>query len=355
MNNKINTELLKKYLQGLDLTKAELTEVEAILMKDEALAEEIAKDLKEISLPSTLKKGIKKAGQQTLKKKIIKVSDNLTAAGFFLDETDIHAYLKGTLAEEKVKSFEQKLEQEEDFALKVEKEQHLLEGLKKAGQAKLKEKIAKVQTGLEEKGFFEESSKTEQVASSNTAKIKPLFSRRLLAIAASLLVLVVAYFAFPTEPAIDINQTFANHTPFPDRISEMIQDELSEIGYTASEKEFQEQMLEGMKEYELKGYKKAIGIFEDIIAKKPDELYATFYLAQSHLNLQQWDLAQSLLHPLGENSTFPLRAESLWSESYVLLKQNNKTAALNNLKQLSQYENPYQDLAGKMMKSIENE
>lgn len=344
MTEKIDPKLLEKYLEGASLSKEELLTVESVLAMDEVTASEIASKLKEIPLTETLKKGIQKAGEVDLKKKINALENSLISKGFFLDEAAIHEYLKGTLKGEALVIFENRLQQDTAFTQRVEKEQVLLMGLKKAGQNQLKDKLAKIQEGLAEKGFFEEK-KEETTNPTESAKVVSIFKRRNLAIAASLLILVLAYFNYSNSASVDIDQIFANHFPYQDKISESIKDEISEIGYTASDKAVQEQLLAALASYNQQKYKEAIPLFNEILVQQPNQLYAKIYLGQSHLNLKNWTEATQLLQPLGENMDFPLRADALWGTAFSLLKQEKNQAAKSSLQQISQFENPYQAAA----------
>ena len=351
MVEKINPVLLEKYLNGDDLSQAEFVMIEKILTKEEALATEVAKDLTDITLSETLKKGIQQAGKVGLKKKVNKIKEGLEQRGFFLDETDIHHYLKGTLAEEKITIFENRLEQEKAFVEKVEKEQKLLSGLKRAGQQQLRDKLSKVQTDLTEKGFFEEqAAKVKDTPKSN--KVVGIFSSRNLAIAASFLILVVAYFNYPKQNTVDFNQTFANHFPYEDKISDILKDEISEIGYAGNDKVAQEQLLAALAMYNQQKYGEAIPLFKQVLSEKPKQLYAQFYLGQSQLNLENWKEAIQHLQPLGQSINFPLRADALWGTSFSLLKATKNEEAKLLLQQLSQFENPYQTAANNLLQAL---
>lgn len=351
MIEKIDPALLKKYLAGMELNQTELSTIEKVLSTDNTLAIEIAESLPNVALETILKKGIQQAGKAVLKKKINSVENNLSNNGFFIDEAIIQSYLEGTLDGNAERIFENRLQQDEAFVQRVEQEQNLLNGLKKAGQNRLKEKLKNVQEGLDKKGFFEEkeSLTTEQAKS---AKVFSIFNKRNLAIAASLLILVLAYFNFPTQSNLDIEQTFASHFPYQDKISESIEDEISEIGYTASEKEIQEQLLAALAVYNQEKYNEAIPLFNQILSQKPDQLYAQLYLGQSYLNVGNWGEASKLLQPLGENISFPLRADALWGNAYSFLKQEKNQKAIPILQQLTQFENQYQKAATALLASL---
>lgn len=351
MAEKIDPVLLEQYLKGADLSEPKLNLIEKILATDEHLAAQIANDIKDIPISETLKKGIQKAGKIVLKKKIAEVESNLWQSGFFIAETDIHDYLKGNLSAKKVTILEKRMQQDEDFVQKVEKEQQLLEGLKAAGKEQLRGKLAKVQEGLAEKGFFEEA--TDQTRNTApAAKVVSIFSRRNLAIAASLLILVLAYFNFPRTTTADIDQTFASHFPYKDKISELIKDEISEVGYAASEKALQEQLLAALTAYNQKQYQKAIPLFNQVLAEQPNQLYAQLYLGQSYINLENWAAATQILQPLGENTSFPLRADALWGTAFGLLKMEKSKETRPILQQLTQFENPYQTAATEFLASF---
>ena len=346
MDNKINIELLKKYLSGQDLTKIELAEVEVVLMEDEALALQIAEDLKDIPLEDTLKKGIHQVGQSELKKKINQVSNELMESGFFIDEIAIQKYLKGTSTEKDTNLIEKRLAHDTVFSKRVEQEQKLLNGVKIFGKQQLKDKLTKV-----EKGFFEETAAT-QATTERTGKVVSFFNRRMLAIAASVLLLIGFFFWNNEQTTFDIDQQFATHFPVPDQISESIKDEIAEIGYTASEKENQERLLSAMYAYQQQNYVTAISLFQEVLAVNPNQQFAQFYLGQSLLNQSRWALAIETLHPLGMASEFPFKANSLWSEAYCQLKQNNKVVAKSLLKQLTQFENAFKKQAIEVLKTL---
>lgn len=351
MKEKIDPELLEKYLNGAALSKEALLAVETILAKEEETANEIAKKLPTIPLSTILQKGIQEVGKKALKKKIDTINIGLTNKGFFIDETVIHEYLQGTLEGTELTIFENRLQQEEAFAESVAKEQTLLSGLKKAGKNQLKKKLAKVQAGLEEKGFFDTQAEKKPPPIPAT-KVASIFNRRNLAIAASLLILVIAYFSFPTASSINIDEAFANHFPYEDKISESIKDEISEIGYANNEKALQAQLLAALTAYNQQKYDEAIPLFNQVLSQQPDHLYAQLYLGQSQLNLKNWIKAIQILQPLGENKNFPLRAAALWGTSYSLLKQQKNKEAANILQQLSQFENPYQTMATALLTAL---
>ena len=351
MDNKINIALLKKYLSGGDLTREELLEVETALIGNEEVAMKIAEDLQEIPLSETLKKGIQKTGKQGLKKKIKEISNQLDTTGFFMDERSIQQYLKGTLEGQSLRIFENRLQSDKAFAERVEQEQKILKGVNQFGQKQLKDKLAKVQQGLEEKGFFEaDASPTKKEAPE--AKVVSFFNQRFLAVAASILLLVGFFFWNNQPTTFDIDQSFATHFPASDQISESIKDELSELGYTASEKENQERLLSAMAAYQRKDYEAAEMLFQEVLQVNPKQQFAQFYLGQSLLNQSKWALAIETLHPLGIASGFPLKADALWAEAYCELKQDNKMTAKSLLQQLTQFDNAFKNQATKVLKAL---
>jgi len=311
MDHQINKALLKKYIAGADLSEEELVEVESILLENEALAEEIANELQETPLQETLKKGIQQTGEQEVKKKLNEVTQQLTNTGFFIDTNQIQQYLKGTLAGPMLSIFEQRLANDTAFAENVAKEQNLLSGIRQFGEQTVKDKLAHVQKGLEEKGFFEAQEQKEKTQ----AKVVSLWNPRNLAIAASILLLVGFFFWNNPSTTFDANQTFATHFTLP---TDELSKELEETGFVREP--YYDGLENAMSAYQQQDFPKAIELLETYQKAAPvsDDFYsrATFYLALAQLKSNNASAAIDLLNPLSEQSA------AKWYLALAHLKNN---------------------------------
>lgn len=309
------------YLKGETLSTDVVKEVETLLKNDIELFEAAVERIGDNTPSSDLQIGINLQGEKELKAQLSIVEQELESEGFFFNHNDIHAYLNGTMKEEQVDLFENRLANDKAFAEKVARETSILEGIQQVGEQNTRAELKKVEGELEQEGFFDTKEKQEK-----TGRVISLFGRRAMAIAASIALLIGAYFFW------DINGNFSstnNLVAYEDVLTPEIDKEIVNPGF-ASDEEQLKALKECMKLYKAKQYEKAIPDFEQHLNKYPDELEAPLYLGISYLMNNQNTKAKNSLQKLANSPNTELTDEAQWylANAHIRLDERDDAKAL---------------------------
>lgn len=280
MKNYKAIEVIEKYLAGALDTK----EQQAF---EEALKEDVSLK-QEVFLHQDLVKGIGAFRDNKLESNINLIKDNLETQGFF----------------DKYKSDAKQAQTAE------------------LDEVALQNKVKGIQENLDKEGFFESYKAKE------TAIIKPMFSRRIMAMAASFLVLISAgVFIFQNNlsSTTKYSSLYANNFEVDEvQLNDKMAD-LNILGIADKNKK----QKRGLRDA-LKNYKTCIGATCKIkslanhLKVFPEDETALFYTALANMEAANHDNATYILKQLYEKSDSPLTKQVQWYLGLAYLQTPNK-------------------------------
>jgi len=341
-------EKIEQYLGG------QLDSSEQELLSDRIKQEpEFAK---EVAFHQLTMEGIEQFG---INQTIQNLDGNLAKEGFFLTTEDIDDYLEGKANTEEQSAMENRLAEDSDFKEDFHLHQLTTEGIERgAATSEFSDLFNKIDSDLEREGFFDPiTTGTQPDQSKAEAKIVR-FPFRGLAVAASVTLAVFStwwYFQAPSTETI-----YASHfSPLDDQLSA----ELSEMGFI--QRPYYDILEDGIKAYNdarnstdnnttNERYNTAKGLLTQYLNAAPatDEFYPTakLYLAISHLELEDFNEAISLLTPITEQD-FPQKVDAQWYLALSYLKTNQQEKAIPLLTALDQ--STYAKQAQDILKNIQ--
>lgn len=315
-----DTDTIDKYLLGR-LTEAERTTFESALATTPALVQAVEQQ-------RTMLRGIELHGEQQFAAQVKQADEALANTGFFLQETDIDAYLQATADAHTTQLVEQRMQTDEAFAQRVAAQQDLMTGIETFGEQDFLATLKNTDTELAAAGFF--TPKTTK--KTPTAKVVPLNRwRRFASIAAAVAGLVIAVwgawlFLQPTDNFAD------NFEVYEDQLSPY----LEETGFVRPD--YFDDLQVAMQLYQEEKYTTAVSKFMNYLQTAPqdDPFYelAQFYQAQSYLASQQMEAAIPILEQLSTQNDFPLREDASWYLALSYLANDKAAAAQPLLQQL---------------------
>lgn len=219
----------------------------------------------------------------------------------------IEAFAKGELSESDLADFERKRATDADFASEVA--DYLLI-------------INEIRTG-EQRAFHHKLKGWENEIEGQESKGKVIPIRRILSIAATLLIVALAggYAIFKNLPVHVNDELFAKYfQPYDDVITER----------SAEESPLQQ----GMNLYNQGKYAMAIPYFEAFLKEKPTEAAAQLYLGISYLADNKTDSAKDLFENLIRNDRGLYKEIAEWNMALIYLKSNDIEALKKSLQQI---------------------
>lgn len=215
----------------------------------------------------------------------------------------IDDYLMERLPKADQAEFEQQIESDPELAAKVQEQRQVLHAVELMGDAEMKAQIG------------------EAIRNRNqqSAKIRPINWKRGLAIAASVALLVFAYF-FYTNPASN-DAMYANYY------------ETYNISAGSRSDNMGQEISAATSAYKAKNYQQALTQFEAIYAATQD---TKWLLAQglSQMELQQFDAALNSFQPLIQQKDPLYLEQALWYAALCHLKNSNTAQSQALLEQL---------------------
>lgn len=211
----------------------------------------------------------------------------------------IDQYLNGELSEPEVKAFEQKMRADKDFAYEVQLQDAAIQVIQYPNFMKdmrdLRNEIA------------EEESKTDHKEETPVVTMKPKRSRirQLLSVAASLLLIALAYFIFQKfqPPATPMAMT-----------STKIINILG--GGTKGENTTKTPLQQGIEHFENKEYQTAIPLFDQVIRENPNRrAEAQFLKADALHRLKRKEEARAVLQSIKQSDK-----EQLYNKAQSILE-----------------------------------
>ena len=246
------------------------------------------------------------------------------------DSDDLDRYLRGEMAAEEKKGFEQQLDTDTGLAAELDFQRDTVAGINLDGSQSLKEQLQAVEAGL--------VSERTTAASKKAVHIK---LTTWMAIAASLLtVVLLGYLLLPGTP--DTEAMFvAYYEPYPNIINPARR---SGGGDT-------ETILEqAVRSYEAEDYKQAVALFEQ---GTDPSVGHTFYQAASYLGLGQSADAIPLLQQVAQEDQSVFYEAGLWYLALSHLKEGNTAEAKTHLTALTERGNDYATEAEEVLSSLD--
>lgn len=333
MNNYTN-DYIEDYLAGR-LEQSEKQAFEAAMQQDAALREEV-------ETHAELLAAIKTKGQEILKNKITELSAELDQTGFFITDEELEAYIEESLpVAEQIKITKQALINPE-LKQRIENHRILLKSIDQKGKESLKMQISLLSETLEKEGFFDTAAQTT-VSTEQKSKDKPkkktaqaLYYAIFAAAAVVALILTVTFVELPIGNKKIPYQAY--FSPLDDKLSTVINNELSEKGFGGETKTSLEKLKMGMSAYQQKDYAQTVLLLNEYLKSEPSADFiprTQLYLSIAYLAQKEAEKAISLLSGLQTN-VLPSeqKVDAEWYLALAYSQTNKKEAAKNLLQKL---------------------
>ena len=226
----------------------------------------------------------------------------------------IERYLLNRMDPDERVAFESEMTQNQELRNEVEEMRSFILSVEYAG---LKESLQNysIDTDVED----------NRSDSQNSAKVVSLFSRRIVAIAASIVVIIVAgtmIYNSVYKSSSSLDQIF-----YPDPGLPTVMSETSEYNF-----------YDAMVDYKMGKYDLALEKWNNHTGVETDTL--AYYKAMAHLNLENWQEAEGLLQSIPAESAFSQKAK--WYLVYSAVQQGDTSEARSLLLQLPDTIHGYQ-------------
>ena len=239
------------------------------------------------------------------------------------NELLIQHYLDGTLTGEDLQRFQQKLDQDGEFAREVEDYEMLHRGLEGIGAEMFAGEVKEWEQDFQEKPSFSPTPSKEGTRGS--------FQRYYYAIAAAVTLLIMVWFFWPaTQPSQDPQQLFAEYyEPYGEMIRER-GDTLSGV---------KELLLEGIEAYQRREYPIAVERLAAYNQKRPKDHRVFMYLAISHLEMQQYAQAEQYFSQAMQHPDY--RQQAQWYQALSFMRANQLDRAMSLLQEIRDIDPPH--------------
>ena len=231
---------------------------------------------------------------------------------------NIENYVNGSMDGEEHKVFEKAVSEDQQLAEDLEWMEDLSKSVKALNEEALLKSISSAESELANEGFFEQFESTETGGKvvklgERKAKVRPLFSRKIISIAASFLVVLMA-----------TGWWFSNANYSNSAISEGFNTAaLREAGIRGDNSRSMNGMATGITAYNNGEVEEAITFFQNYPATDPDFMRAQYYLGALYFSEQQFDQAIAPLDKVAK-SNIPDRGLAHKAEWMALLAKFNQ-------------------------------
>jgi tetratricopeptide (TPR) repeat protein len=222
----------------------------------------------------------------------------------------IEAYQKGELKGDALVAFETRLVSSPEFAREVNAYGLIMAGIKSKGEQDFEKTVA---------GWERDANNPPVHASSPSL-------RRILAIAASVLILIVPLGLWLNN----LYKTSSSDQLFKDYFHPY-DDVVSSRGGSAME---EVQLSDGMIAYNMADYPKAIATFQIVLEQNPQQEIARFYQGVAYLAVDQVAEAELNFTAIKKLKSSPFVEPAEWYLVLTYLRANDKEAATNQLNRI---------------------
>lgn len=280
------------------------------------------------------------------KEEMAAVQTKLEEDSAYVEALDLHKNMRKALKLKAIQAEMQSISAEldkEGFYEQVpeaELEVTLAEAIK---TQKAQESVAEISEELEEEGFYQKTGEEAPAETSGGGTVRSIFNMRYIGIAASILLVVGAfYLLMPTQNA-DGKALYASYfSPPAEDVREDLEMLLEGTGFAINKEELLD-IKEGLKAYVKKDYNKTISVFEPWLAKDSkafDQNQLRYLLAVSQMAVEDTEAAIKNLKLLEETEGFNKKEGVEWYLALAYLKEKdhgNAKAYLDLVKDSEQY------------------
>lgn len=238
----------------------------------------------------------------------------------------IHRYLAGTMSAVEREAFEVEIKDNPELQNDVELERLLLEGIARAGEAEYRQTIGDVHQKLNAEGFFRAGA-AENVSTLSVSHLsKTSFMRRIMAIAATLVVLAGAVWFFTRQEsaAVDPNALFSQNFKLEQEVqrAKTAISRLESVGM-AGVQTAEDTLRTALQHFEAGRYNEAQNLLKSYLEMHPEDETAQYYLGVVHISQGRYAKAIELLTPLSTSEGSELKNDALWNLGLCYLKAEN--------------------------------
>ncbi|MEQ1745831.1 MAG: tetratricopeptide repeat protein [Saprospiraceae bacterium] len=237
----------------------------------------------------------------------------------------IHRYLSGSMDTAERTAFEADMQADPALREEVELENILLTGIERAGQEDVLQIIQSVHGKLSAEDFFNSSKAQASPALTIVHKQKFNIMKRLLAIAASLVVVSGAvWFMMNQDNPVDTNALYSQYyQPNEDvqRAKDII-NSLEEFGFAGAQSE-NDSLKMGLQAYESGKYDEALALLKGFAETHPENDVAQYYIGIVHMSQGRYAKAIEVLTPVSRSDNSALKNDALWNIGLCCLKADN--------------------------------
>lgn len=249
----------------------------------------------------------------------------------------IHRYLSDKMPSGERETFEKQLQTDPELREALELERILLAGIDRAGENSRRQTIDSVHQSLKKEHFFD------------TSTHKPFAMKRILAVAASLVVLAGAvwFFTLRETPGADTQALFEqNYKPQNDRQRALkIIESLESYGFAGAQTE-SDTLKIALELYEAGQYAEALAAFKSFAETHPENDTALYYIGVIHMNQERYAKAIEVLLPLARSENSALKNDALWNLALCYLKTENGVSDARDAFQTLASDNAYENHRG---------
>lgn len=228
------------------------------------------------------------------------------------DDILLIQYLSSELSDNEIIEIENRLKNDTELQVRLKEYQQIIAFIKLQGRADFKEKLQ-----IYDKNNFKDITKNGG-------------SWKLWSIAASLLILVAAYFFFQPKQIPERDYFAAYYEIYPNMVNPTFRSESTII----TDEDFQEMFL-AIKLYEKKDYDSALVVFKNLPAQLQSSDTVLFYAGLSHFYQKQFKESALLLEQLkGMDTRFLEPGQWYLAISYLELR--DRKLAIENLEAVSE-------------------
>lgn len=238
----------------------------------------------------------------------------------------IHRYLAGAMNAAEREAFETEIKENPELQNDVELERLLLEGIEHASEAELRQTIGAVHHKLTAEGFFQAGAAAPVSTLSVSHLSKTLLMKRIMAIAATFVVLAGAVWFFTRQEAaaVDPNALFSQNFKLEKEVlrAKTAISRLESVGM-AGVQTAEDTLRTALQHFEAGRYDDAQKLLKSHLESHPGDETAQYYLGIVHMSQGRYAKAIELLTPLSGTEGSELKNDALWNLGLCYLKAEN--------------------------------